>query len=540
MPASVLEVPTLSFIPQFVPFGVLYYTQDTGNIYVGTGSSDPPNVELVASGGTPGGFSGDIQYNNAGQFGGSAATIDAPGNISALSVNATNGFQVATLATTGNYLRGNGTNFISSPIQAGDVPTPSIKWSDLQNATAALTLSNGNNGTELDHTSAVTIAVKNTTLSTSATSQSSPIVRLSGTYWTGAASAEDNWTIQDVVANGTNGSSTLTFTHSGSSGAPTAVFPAGTAGNASLAVGSATTGFWQVNSNTLGIQFTNVNGGGGAIQLYSGSTNAWQLTYAPSSGFTQLVSNTANIVTGIVGNLTTLSGRSGVCLGNPALAGTSAGTQHCVSIGDLTTNSGALCQFTPTSGATNFVALSVNPTINQTGTSSGNYTALLVSAKETSLKGTTNNLLDLQAGAAGTTSKFRVDNSGNAIAVGGYALSLVATSTISSVSPVKADTSNANQVVVTSTTDTGPGIVVGVCINNPNAGANGVILTNGIAPMVLGTGTVSIGNFIIVDTTTNGRVKATTSYPPPGSLIGIAMAAQSTVGNSFNVAVSLR
>jgi hypothetical protein len=122
MPAVILEVPTLSHIPAFVPFGVLYYTQDTGSVYIGTGSSDPPNVELVTSGGgTPGGFNGDIQYNNLGAFAGSAATVDAPGNISALTVNASTGFQVANTATTGNYLRGNGSNFVSSAIQSGDV-----------------------------------------------------------------------------------------------------------------------------------------------------------------------------------------------------------------------------------------------------------------------------------------------------------------------------------------------------------------------------------------------------------------------------------
>lgn len=37
-------------------------------------------------------------------------------------VNATTGFQVNGAATSGNYLRGNGTNFVSSTIQAGDLP----------------------------------------------------------------------------------------------------------------------------------------------------------------------------------------------------------------------------------------------------------------------------------------------------------------------------------------------------------------------------------------------------------------------------------
>jgi len=105
---SILEVTSSSAIPQFAPFGVLYYAQDTGDLWIGTGFStgsdyDPsnpgPNVnaELIASGsgGAPGGFNGDIQYNNLGAFGGSAATVDALGNISALSVTAT----TATIST---------------------------------------------------------------------------------------------------------------------------------------------------------------------------------------------------------------------------------------------------------------------------------------------------------------------------------------------------------------------------------------------------------------------------------------------------------
>jgi len=53
---------------------------------------------------------------------------------------------------------------------------------------------------------------------TSGVAQSSPLLTISGAYWTGAASATDSWTIQDVVANGTNGLSQLTFTHTGSTG----------------------------------------------------------------------------------------------------------------------------------------------------------------------------------------------------------------------------------------------------------------------------------------------------------------------------------
>jgi hypothetical protein len=111
--AVVNEVSTVSHIPQFVPFGLLYYTQDTGDLYIGTGFSTGSdyvggnpgpnvNVELVSSpGGLPGGFNGDIQYNNNGNLGGSAATITAAGAIGALSITATSAtFVTATVTST--------------------------------------------------------------------------------------------------------------------------------------------------------------------------------------------------------------------------------------------------------------------------------------------------------------------------------------------------------------------------------------------------------------------------------------------------------
>ena len=110
--AVVNEVSTVSHIPQFVPFGLLYYTQDTGDLYIGTGFSTGSdyvggnpgpnvNVELISSpGGLPGGFNGDIQYNNNGNLGGSAATITAAGAINALSITATSATIASSTGTT--------------------------------------------------------------------------------------------------------------------------------------------------------------------------------------------------------------------------------------------------------------------------------------------------------------------------------------------------------------------------------------------------------------------------------------------------------
>jgi hypothetical protein len=102
---------------------------------------------------------------------------------------------------------------------AADIPNTTITpiWNNLQNATGALTLANAGKATTFNQTSAVNWTWANTTASTSSTSQSSPIFNINGTYWTGAASATDSWTMQDVVSNGINVSSLLTFTHGQSS-----------------------------------------------------------------------------------------------------------------------------------------------------------------------------------------------------------------------------------------------------------------------------------------------------------------------------------
>jgi len=131
------------------------------------------------------------------------------------------------------------------------------------------------------------------------------------------------------------------------------------------------------------------------------------------------------------------------------------------------------------------------------------------------------------------------DVSGVLLANGGVGVSLKATALLSAGVPVKADVSNANQVVPTTTTDTGAGVVIGVAAAAVAAGNNGPIVTTGVVAMVLGTGTAAIGQFVVVDTTTNGRVKCTSTYTA-GTIIGVAMSAQGSVGGSFNVMVGLR
>ena len=98
------------------------------------------------------------------------------------------------------------------------VSVSSGSWSGLSNAAANLTLSNAAYTTEFDQTSNVAWLWKNTTTATSGTTNASPLLELAANYWTGAASAIDTWTIGSSLAAGTNGASTLTIAHSGSTG----------------------------------------------------------------------------------------------------------------------------------------------------------------------------------------------------------------------------------------------------------------------------------------------------------------------------------
>ena len=67
--------------------------------------------------------------------------------------------------------------------------------------------------------------------------------------------------------------------------------------------------------------------------------------------------------------------------------------------------------FNPTSGTATYEQFGGSYTLNQSGGANGTVTGLLIQAVETAVGGT-HDLIHLQAGAAGTTTKFRVDNTG--------------------------------------------------------------------------------------------------------------------------------
>jgi hypothetical protein len=241
------------------------------------------------------------------------------------------------------------------------------------------------------------LTTSNPTVATNATTNASPTRAFNAQYWNGSASAPDSWTVGSSLAAGTNGASIFSFTHSGSTGQASVSIPVGSIGKSGLVFGSNTSGFWGTNAAVN----VDVQTNGGTFNIYWGTNKTLglatggQISNASTNGAIVLNSNctTSNAVTCIAFANSSVS-----------MVANGAGTTL-VHVGELTT-------FAPTSLSTNFVAFQVNPTINQTGSASGSYTAIKVNVIETALLGTGNLLLDLQSGASGGTSQFAINNVG--------------------------------------------------------------------------------------------------------------------------------
>jgi hypothetical protein len=222
----------------------------------------------------------------------------------------------------------------------------------------------------------------------------------------------------------------------GTAGDSRVIFPLQNAANANVGTG----GFAFAGQAALaGFGTTSLANGGFAIYtLAGGSSSAWLGLYrtstAPQSAnsVSQQVANIdygdnsagnstvslncqlANFSAGLIGAITTSTSNPSVFVGNNSGGignfTATAGNQIAFGIGfgkAVTTAN----QFAPTSGTATFQAVVNKYTVNQTGGANGAVTGILVNAVETAVGGT-HLLLDLQAGAAGTTSKLAVNNSG--------------------------------------------------------------------------------------------------------------------------------
>ena len=273
--------------------------------------------------------------------------------------------------------------------------TLGVPWSALTNASTALTLNNAGNTTTFNQTSAVAWLWANTTTATGGTGNASPLLELAANYWTGAASAQDTWTLGTSLAAGTNGVSLLGVTHTGSSGNSFFSLQSGVAGIQL----QTNTGIIDFGSNTAyALNFANNNGG---------TTNG---SIAAGALYIGLASSAAGSRVYLEGNVTTQSSTA-ISIGNgSSFTGTAAGTQVGLSIGSgAGTGGSAGFTFNPANGSKSFVACQIAPTIE--GTSSGNTTALYVNPTltPTNLSGT--NMIAIFA--SGGTQKAAIDYSGN-------------------------------------------------------------------------------------------------------------------------------
>jgi hypothetical protein len=248
------------------------------------------------------------------------------------------------------------------------------------------------NGTAADYSGSLQLGALsqiNATVGTSGSTNASPLHTLAANYYTGSASAQDLWTIQSSLAAGTNGASTLTLAHTGSTGRAAVSVPAGSYG---------------VNG-AFGLTFTGTN-----VGFTSTGTDIW-IQSTSSGGYPYL---------GFFNGTTQVGGTAFSSTGmylQSLPANTSIGLYS-----TMGTGAGPACYFgnfsTFTSSTLQQISTQITQTVNQTSTAG--YTGLNIAISETGTGSGNKRLIDCYAGTTGTTSKFFVDNAGNVVNAGAH------------------------------------------------------------------------------------------------------------------------
>lgn len=149
--------------------------------------------------------------------------------------------------------------------------TTSLPWSSLTNPTGNLALSMGTDTTTFNQTSNIAWLWANTTSASAITTNASPLLELAANYWTGSASAQDLWTVGSSLAAGTNGKSTLTINHTGTTGAA----PVTIATSSLTLNGDSSSSSAALNSPNGNLT---LNPGGGATTILAvGGTRIWEI-----------------------------------------------------------------------------------------------------------------------------------------------------------------------------------------------------------------------------------------------------------------------
>lgn len=262
-----------------------------------------------------------IYYPTVGAGGGTVTSVAFVGDGTILSATpstpvTTSGNITATLLpqSANTVLAGPVTGVAANPtfrlLVAADIPAGYIS-SNLAAATANLILANTTFSTTFQNTQPIPYLFANITAATSGANQSSDLLSVQGTLWTGSASATDTWAIQDVIGSGSNPTTTLAFIHTaGGSGIAAVQIPTtavlqfgsdtglsraaagvidvgnGTPGNASGTINAAV---YQV----AGVQIS-------ASSLSNGTTGTGSLVLAASPTFTGTVLAGAITASGII------------------------------------------------------------------------------------------------------------------------------------------------------------------------------------------------------------------------------------------------
>ena len=329
---------------------------------------------------------------------GNGTAGDFSGTLKTTIVNAVTGFQVNGAAPSGHILLGNGTNYVDS----ATLPSGTVTWDQIGNAAANLTLANAGFNTTFNQTSAVAWLWANTTTGTALTTNASPLLELAANYYTGSASAADTWTIGSSLAAGTNGASTLTLTHSGSTGNAAVNVPQLQAGTGTFYAAAgvidvegaayASQNAFQLSGSSSS---TNLQNDYPAIALINTDTTAGN--YASIQWVDN--SNPASQTTacGIYGVFTAHTGAS--IRGNLVFAvhGASGGNSARLTITDTTLNivSGSALTWNADSGISRLGAASLAIGNGTTGDTSGQITA-------TTFKVAASSAAPTSAGTAGT------------------------------------------------------------------------------------------------------------------------------------------
>ncbi len=507
------------------------------------------------SGGAPGGTNAAVQFNNSGAFGGDATNFTYNSTSHTLTVTGTvvaNSF-TATGNTTGciQLSPANSANYsqICAATSLGNNTTwtwPATDGSNNQvlttNGTGVLTWSTpsgvtfGTDISAIDPTHQKVVGLQGRPISSTAPASSNQFL--------GWNSTSSQWQPQQPSFANLSGTISIPsqlsiFGASGASHAPGAVPDPGAA--------AGTSRFLREDATWNQVSFAALAGTASASQLPN-PTGDVTGTYAATTvtglhfGATSIpISSTAPASgqclqydgTNIVG---------GTCGSGGAPGGTNAAVQF--------NNSGAFG-----GDATNFTYNSTSHTLTVTGTvvansftATGNTTGCVQLSPSgsanfvqlcspTSLGGNTTWTLPASDGTNGQV----LVTSGNGVLSFGQVQQIViskkATATLSANQLVKLDTATAGNVVVTATTDTTN--FIGFTAGPISAGTAGPIIVAGEATGILGTGTCSVGQFVIVDTTTAGDVKCTNTFTA-GTIIGFAETSQSTVGGTLTVLIDKR